>query len=285
MMSSFFKSLGIWACLSLVLGTASAAPKDYNPLIVSLVQNFEHRGAYGAVRTDRQGEARFADLFAVVDGMNAAFSQDARGRLVIKDRKLGSHCFCSSSTYAIFLQLISKLERSGSIPVNADLNRELLDIGSSEDVIYGKRDGVGLFGRWNANGPGVAVLFHELGIGKNFQDPSQALPGDFLKIFWNDEIGKKERGHLVIFLGHSPDFTKTLVWSANKQNQDGSSGNGTMWVENTRIKRAIFSRLTNPERLVNWLEVREEQRTSEYLQRILKEPGTVAEFEKQTGLR
>ncbi len=230
------------------LTSTLAAPTDYNRLIVSLVQEFEHRGVYGAYRSDLSGEQRFKDLLAVVDGMNAALSQDGSGRLVIKDKKLGSHCFCSSSTYAIFLQLISKLERSGGVRINPELNRELLDIGSSEDVIYGKRDGVGIFGRWNANGPGVAVLFHELGIGENFQDPRQALPGDFLKIFWNDEIGKKERGHLVIFLKHSPDFKKTLVWSANQKNQDGSSGNGTMWVENTRIRRAIFSRLTHPEK-------------------------------------
>src|SRR5256885_5765061 len=42
----------------------------------------------------------------------------------------------------------------------------------------GQRDGEGIWGRWNANGPGTARLFQELGIGRNFVDVSQAQPGE-----------------------------------------------------------------------------------------------------------
>jgi hypothetical protein len=62
-------------------------------------------------------------------------------------------------------------------------------------------DGESLWGRWNANGPGTARLFYELGLGRNFTSFSAARPGDFLKIFWTDAVGKNENGHSVIFLG------------------------------------------------------------------------------------
>ncbi len=52
-------------------------------------------------------------------------------------------------------------------------------------------DGESLWGRWNANGPGTARLFHELKLGRNFTDFADARPGDFMKIFWTDAVGKK----------------------------------------------------------------------------------------------
>jgi hypothetical protein len=68
-------------------------------------------------------------------------------------------------------------------------------------LIRGQGDGVGIWGRWNANGPGTARLFEELHLGKNFTSFEEARPGDFMKIFWNDNIGGTESGHSVIYLG------------------------------------------------------------------------------------
>ena len=67
-------------------------------------------------------------------------------------------------------------------------------------MIHGQRDGAGIWGRWNANGPGTARLFSELGIGRNFDDFEEAEPGDFMKIFWSPEVGREEHGHSVIYL-------------------------------------------------------------------------------------
>jgi hypothetical protein len=36
-------------------------------------------------------------------------------------------------------------------------------------MIRGQRDGEGIWGRWNANGPGTARLFHEMNLGENFE--------------------------------------------------------------------------------------------------------------------
>ena len=77
------------------------------------------------------------------------------------------------------------------------LNDETLD----QLMIRGQRDGAGIWGRWNANGPGTARLFYELGLGRNFDDFEAAQPGDFMKIFWSEEVGRAEHGHSVIYLG------------------------------------------------------------------------------------
>ena len=84
-------------------------------------------------------------------------------------------------------------------------------------MIRGQRDGEGIWGRWNANGPGTARLFHELDLGQNFDDFAEAQPGDFMKIFWSPEVGRAEHGHSVIFLGMEKRAGLDYVhfWSSN----------------------------------------------------------------------
>ena len=43
-------------------------------------------------------------------------------------------------------------------------------------LIAHQRDGQGVWGRWNANGPGTARLFTELRLGRNFTDFAEARP-------------------------------------------------------------------------------------------------------------
>ncbi len=106
--------------------------------------------------------------------------------------------------------------------------------------------GVGIWGRWNANGPGTACLFHELQLGENFTDWNQARPGDFMKIFWNSNVGRREHGHSAIFLGVAKENGADWVsfWSSNQPN-----GFGQKQVLKTKIAYVIFSRLKYPERL------------------------------------
>src|SRR5204863_8378 len=68
-------------------------------------------------------------------------------------------------------------------------------------IIRDQRDGEGIWGRWNANGPGTARLFHELQLGSNFDNFDQAKPGDCMKIFWSRQVGKSEHAHSTIFVG------------------------------------------------------------------------------------
>ncbi|MEM7699832.1 MAG: hypothetical protein AAF236_15665 [Verrucomicrobiota bacterium] len=260
-------SIGI-LCLA-ISGQKTTEANDYSGLIVERIAAMPTAGIYASYRRDLPSDQRFDELHATVEELGAGISVGPLGGLRVDPSKCQRHSFCSSATYLLFVDAIAKLQQSGVVPKNRALARELADVGDKYEVIAGKMDGVGIFGHWNANGPGTGVLFARLGLGRNFTDFTEAKPGDFLKIFWNENIGKGERGHLVVYLGSKQDGSAIQVWSSNQQNEDGSAGYGTMWIERSRIKRALFSRLEHPENLVNWLQFSEEEKTSDYLVRIL----------------
>lgn len=267
----------------MVAMSASAAAADYNALILRKIKAMPVGGQYAAYRGDAPEGERFDDLYACVEGLAKAVEVDRRGRLVVKPKRATPGSFCSSATYLLFCEVIASLQRDGVVVADARLSRELANVGDKEDVIHGRLDGIGLFGHWNADGPGTAVMFHQLGLGRSFLGFEKAQPGDFLKIFWNEKIGKGERGHLVVYLGENEKGDAIHVWSSNQRNENGTSGYGTMWVAKSRIQRALFSRLEHPERLANWLEFTEAQKTSEYLVRIRRTPSTLAEMLRQVG--
>jgi hypothetical protein len=104
-----------------------------------------------------------------------------------------------------------------------------------------QKDGHGVFGRWNSNGPGAAKLVADLGAGKNFTSWEEARPGDFLKIWWTDEIGGRERGHHVVYLSHDAETLR--FWSSNQP-----GGYGTKSIPRGECRRVLFTRITNPEK-------------------------------------
>ena len=152
---------------------------------------------------------------------------------VINFNQIGSN-FCSGATYLVFLKTLNLLKEDGLL----DLDQKTLNRLANLEV----HDGEDLFGRWNANGPGAATLFKELQCGINFTSYKQARPGDFMKIWWTQEIGVKEKGHSVIFLGKKDQFI--TYWSANTP-----KGYGKKTVPVSRIQNVLFSRLTTPENL------------------------------------
>ena len=156
--------------------------------------------------------------------------------------------YCSGATYLVFLKTLEPCKSAG---------RYLFPGATWEALVPRLRpdgkdtlpDGESVWGRWNANGPGTARLFYELGLGRNFTSFSAARPGDFLKIFWTDAVGKNENGHSVIFLGlESVDGVETVrFWSSNRPGGFGESS-----VPREKIARAIFSRLEHPEKISGW---------------------------------
>src|SRR6266404_3125603 len=74
--------------------------------------------------------------------------------------------FCSGATYLGFIRVIQALPAPGRPPPDYFTLERL--------VIRDQRDGEGIWGRWNANGPGTARLFHELALGQNFDNIDQA---------------------------------------------------------------------------------------------------------------
>jgi hypothetical protein len=148
--------------------------------------------------------------------------------------------FCSAATYLVFVSVLDNLNRQDRLPLPADVMQALL--------VHGQPDGEGAWGRWNANGPGTARFFYELHLGKNFTSIDEAYPGDFLKIFWNENIGAHEFGHSVIYLGTgvSSDGSRYVrFWSGNKP-----AGYGIKTVPLTKVKQTLFSRLEYPDRII-----------------------------------
>jgi hypothetical protein len=158
--------------------------------------------------------------------------------------KAAQPAFCSGATYVVFLIALAQEQFQGHLSLIPDVWRELM--------IHGQQDGEGAWGRWNANGPGTARLLYETGAGRNFTDWNEAKPGDFLKIFWNDQIGVSEKGHSVVYLATEVDNGEEVVsfWSSNQPD-----GYGTKKVPRSKIKRAVFSRLETPNKLAGILKM------------------------------
>jgi len=142
-----------------------------------------------------------------------------------------------------------------------------------------QRDGQGAWGRWNANGPGTARLFYELGVGRNFTNWDEARPGDFLKIFWRDAVGSNEHGHSVIFLGTEAKDGVEFVrfWSSNQP-----AGFGEKSVAKSKIARALFSRLERPERFAGLAAL---PPVDAYLASLLERESSFAEACRLSGAR
>jgi hypothetical protein len=193
------------------------------------------------------------------------------GHSLRTDARVSSPTFCSAATYLVFLSVVDQLRASGKINLPPDAANALL-------VNY-QPDGTGVWGRWNANGPGTARLFEETHLGTNFTDWQRARPGDFMKIFWNDEIGSKERGHSVIYLGKSPDTDTTptvTYWSSQ-----APAGYGKVTIPRSKVHRVIFSRLDHPERIAAAAQLPE---SDIYLADMLRRPGTEDEMLTMTGV-
>lgn len=170
----------------------------------------------------------------------------SRDNHLIVDANHAKPSFCSEATYLVFLKTLMLLQQQNTLTLSPEV---LEHLGAGN-----KQDGHGVWGRWNANGPGVASLFQALSLGPNFTKLSEARPGDFLKIFWNDSIGASEHGHLVVYLGTEERNGKTFIhfWSSNMPN-----GYGKRMVSTAYVHRMIFSRLTNPQGMKNVLTLAE----------------------------
>ena len=202
---------------------AQIAPGRYNDLILEQVRQMPSGGKYSASRV------------ATIRLQSAAHFESGKF-FVLPDA--ASPSYCSGATYLVFMKTIEALRARGTLRLDYPTLESLM--------IRNQRDGEGIWGRWNANGPGTARLFYEMDLGQNFDDFAQAMPGDFMKIFWSPEVGRAEHGHSVIFLGterkEGMDYVR--FWSSNIP-----TGYGERSVPRTKIVHAIFSRLDSPANL------------------------------------
>jgi hypothetical protein len=195
----------------------------WNDAIIAALEKLPLGGGYAATLVAR-------------DALQAAVAWED-GRPALRPA-LAQPSFCSGATYLVWLVALAQQQKAAQLKLSPEVWRAL--------IVEGQGDGEGVWGRWNANGPGTARLFQETGIGTNFTDIQKAKAGDFLKIFLNDSIGVAETGHSVIFASTGMENGEETVsfWSSNLP---GGYGNKT--VARSKIKRMVFSRLEHPERL------------------------------------
>src|SRR6266567_2221693 len=109
-------------------------------------------------------------------------------------------------------------------------------------------------------------------------DFALAQPGDFMKIFWNKNVGRRESGHSVIFLGtvNHPDGEYVRFWSSNIPH-----GYGEKEVPRSKIANAIFSRLETPSNLTR---IRDVPVVDAYLASLLRKESNFAEARQKCGI-
>jgi len=237
------------------LASAQTAPGKFNDLILEQVGRMPRGGQYSVSRV------------ATIRLQAAAHFES--GKFFVLP-SAASPSYCSGATYLVFMKTIEALRARGSLQLDYDTLDALM--------IRNQRDGEGIWGCWNANGPGTARLFYELGIGENFDDFAQAQPGDFMKIFWSPEVGRSEHGHSVIFLGMEKRFGLDYVrfWSSNIP-----FGYGERTVPRTKIVHAIFSRLYNPAKLVHISKV---PLVDSYLAGLIRKRSSYTEAKEKCGM-
>jgi hypothetical protein len=245
---------------------------DYNTIILEIIDSLPKGGG-----CEVRGSRVALPVIAV---------HQLGGRLGLHVRD-GHPSHCTSAAYALYMHLVSRLHNSGQINLSVEQISALQAVKARPDGTP-MLDGQGPFWIFNANGAGSAAFLKHTGTGISFRDDtlSYVRPGDFLKIFWNENVGieyfksggvnrrKSERGHQVVFTGRKVTAGTEMIcfWGSQKQGRtkrgkrremryfpaqpDGKVHNGYGEVCRPRgdIKHMIFSRIVCMENLASGLE-------------------------------
>lgn len=252
MVMRFIKSTLLAACAGL-LSAVMLSAETFNARVLDAIETMPVGGGYEVSRNAAQ---------------NLCGSLKAEsGRLLVRP-DAAQPSYCSGATYLVFLKAM--------LPeINAIPNRETRAAVAECLTIRNQPDGVGIWGRWNSNGPCMAKFFADARLGRSFRDHNRARPGDFLKLWWKPPVGRDEAGHSVIFLGQesTPEGEPGLqIWSSNKP-----LGYGKKVVPFSKISSAMFSRCERPENIQNILAL--PQRDA-FLSDMLKRNATREELER-----
>jgi hypothetical protein len=248
------KKIGAW----IVMAVLSLAPQfslagDYNNVVLEQIKQMPKGGRYSVSH------------FAKIRLQSSAHFESGKFFIVP-----AGPSFCSGATYLVFIRTIEALRERGQLRLGYGTLEHLM--------IRDQHDGEDVWGRWNANGPGTARLFHELGLGRNFDSFDQAKPGDFMKIFWSRAVGRNEHGHSTVFLGveNRLDGQYVRYWSSNVP-----SGYGEKSVPRNKIAYAIFSRLETP---TNLARINSAPFVDTYLASLLRGRSSISEAGVKCGL-
>lgn len=148
--------------------------------------------------------------------------------------------FCSGAVYHVFLAALKP--EVDAIPDAGDRKVFIERL-----LVKGQPDGSGIWGRWNSNGPCMALLLGNANMGRSAWGLGSAVPGDFIKLWWTEAIGRDETGHSAIFMGRKKTATGEEgieIWSSNMPD-----GYGTKTIPLGKIKHCLVSRCEHPGRL------------------------------------
>jgi hypothetical protein len=241
-------------------GARACGGTDYNAMVLDLIKGLPTGGGY-SIGSDFVAPAVQANNIGA-----------DRWEMRVYD---GHPSHCTSATYALFARLVAVLHNEGRITLTPQ-QIETLEIKNRKPDGTQLVDGEGPFWIFNSNGAGVAALFKHTGIGTNFRDDKlvYARPGDFLKLFWNENVGASEKGHQVVYLGRRDVGGRDMIcfWGSQRQNTKKRSkgtealyfpaeagakvvnGYGEACRPRSDIKAMIFSRITCMEHLSAGLE-------------------------------
>jgi hypothetical protein len=248
------------------------------------------------------------------EGMDLAFQLGTSDQKPVIDVSKARPSFCSSACYMLLLRsLLTWDSGRNTISQNAWVNLKPYTLDETDSlgniITPRENDGYGCWGRANANGPGLGVLTAELGAGTNYyvgnrteysninqyyQAWDQAKPFDFLKIFWNSGIGcddknsdGDERGHMVLFLKKIPSWNADgsrddviYYWSSNGSKTDINAGYGISKCRESKIYRAVLTRITHPEKFNQASQIKRDNVNSWLDSLNGKKHGTVAELKQ-----
>ena len=229
---------------------------DYNAMILDIIRSLPTGGGYSL-------SAKSIELPTIT----AHNIGGGRWEMRVYD---GHPSHCTAATYAVYAHLAGTLHNGGKIRLSPDQLRALAILRTMPDGTA-RLDGEGPFAIFNSNGAGAAAFLKHTGTGMSFRDDklSYARPGDFLKLFWNGNVGASEQGHQAIYTGHKEIAGRDMIcfWSSQRQNRKKRGGRrealyfpaveggkvqdgyGEVCRPRSDVKAMVFSRVTCMERL------------------------------------
>lgn len=327
-MNIFQNIVALVLMISVATGTASAGDENrvnqqWQQCVLAAIDSFPHNGGYYT-------GSRPNDIFKKTawKGLHQAYQMTLADQRPVLDLTLAQPSFCSSATYCVLIKALLMWDKDHKIGREAWLSMKPF-VGIVDNMTpkgYYQSDGEGFWGRMNGNGPAVAVTIHELKAGFSFtafrgakteackEDPnerymsddewrndpvwSQAIPGDFMKIFWNrdDDSGAiigdngvkgdlQEHGHSVIFMGIDAEGYVTY-WSSNGPGENPAEMGYSMGrCDKTQIQRVVFTRILYPEKFDNAKKM-PPKHTNQYIYDLNgKKHSTTKELKKNCGIK
>ena len=210
-------------CLAGTAGARDKVNQSWQRAMLAAIDTFPERGGYYT-------GGRPNELFAKTTwrGLHEAYQMSPGDERPRFDPMLAQPSFCSSATYGVLIKALLIWDTKHKIKREAWINMKPY-VGIADELNpdgMGQDDGVGFWGRANANGPSLGVLVRELGAGYSFtayrgamsernrETPDEryltdqewcsldvwqrALPGDLMKIFWNRNASRGSDSGAII---------------------------------------------------------------------------------------